>query len=151
MWKHLHKNSIILHFQHGFQSGLSCESQLTETVHDWMTAMDNKTQIYANLLDFAKGHRQVHQISYNFFADDGIMYCTFSSKADQQILQTDLNQLQTWSNKWQMEFNVSKYVHLPITNKMKPSSHKYSLFGHPLFTVSSHPYLVVILYGKSCH
>jgi len=24
MWKHLHKHNIILHFQHGFQSGLSC-------------------------------------------------------------------------------------------------------------------------------
>ena len=54
MWKHLHKHSIILHFQLGFQAGLSCESQLIETVHDWMTAMDNKTQIDAILLDFAK-------------------------------------------------------------------------------------------------
>ncbi|KAI0215940.1 hypothetical protein LSAT2_032014 [Lamellibrachia satsuma] len=54
MWKHLHKHNIILHFQHGFQSGLSCESQLIETVHDWMTAMDNKIQIDAILLDFAK-------------------------------------------------------------------------------------------------
>ena len=44
MWKHLHKHNIILHFQHGFQSGLSCESQLIETVHNWMTAMDNKTR-----------------------------------------------------------------------------------------------------------
>ena len=29
MWKHLHKHNIILHFQHGFQSGLSCESWTT--------------------------------------------------------------------------------------------------------------------------
>ena len=36
MWKHLHKHNIILHFQHGFQSGLSCESQFIETVHDWI-------------------------------------------------------------------------------------------------------------------
>ncbi len=54
IWKHLHKHDIIFHFQHGFQSGLSCESQLIETVHDWMTALDNKTQIDAILLDFAK-------------------------------------------------------------------------------------------------
>ena len=54
MWKHLHKHNIILHFQHGFQSGLSCESQLIETAHDWMTAIDNKNQIDAILLDFAK-------------------------------------------------------------------------------------------------
>ena len=59
MWKHLHKHNIILHFQHGFQSGLSCESQLIETVHDWMTAMENKTQIDAILLDFAKAFDKV--------------------------------------------------------------------------------------------
>ena len=59
IWKHLHKHDIILHFQHGFQSGLSCESQLIETVHDWMTALDNKTQIDAILLDFAKAFDKV--------------------------------------------------------------------------------------------
>ena len=57
--KHLHKNGIILYFQHGFQSGLSCESQIIETVHDWMTALDNKTQIDAILLDFAKAFDKV--------------------------------------------------------------------------------------------
>ena len=59
IWKHLHKHDIILHFQHGFQSGLSCESQLIETVHDWMTALDNKTQIDAILIDFAKAFDKV--------------------------------------------------------------------------------------------
>ena len=59
IWKHLHKHDIILHFQHGFQSGLSCESQLIETVHDWMTALDNKTQTDAILLDFAKAFDKV--------------------------------------------------------------------------------------------
>ena len=54
IWKHLHKHDITLHFQHGFQSGLSCESQLIDTVNDWLTALDNKTQIDAILLDFAK-------------------------------------------------------------------------------------------------
>ena len=62
MWKHLHKHKIILYFQHGFQSGLSCESQLIETVHDWMTAMDNKTKIYTILLDFAKALDKVPQL-----------------------------------------------------------------------------------------
>ena len=40
-------------------SGLSCESQLIETVHEWMTAMENKTQIDAILLDFAKAFDKV--------------------------------------------------------------------------------------------
>ena len=63
------------------------------------------------------------------------------SKADHEILQTDLNQLQTWLDKWQMEFNLSKCVHRPITNKIKSSTHKYSLVGQPLSTVSSHSYI----------
>ena len=50
IWKH----NTILHFQPVSQSGLSCESQLTETVHDWITVINNTTQIYAILLDFAK-------------------------------------------------------------------------------------------------
>ena len=218
MWKHLHKHNIILHFQHGFQSGLSCESQLIETVHDWMTAMDNKTQIDAILLDFAKAFDKVPHLrllskltsygitgntqnwiksflsnrkqrvsvngalsditdvtsgvpqgsvlgpvlfllyindingniksSIRLFADDSIIYRKISSKTDHEILQTDLSQLQTWSDKWQMEFNVSKCVHLPITNKTKPSTHKYSLSGQPLSTVSSHSYLGVKLDSK---
>ena len=39
-------------------------------------------------------------------------------------------------------------VHLPITNKTKPSTHKYSLSGQPLSTVSSHSYLGVKLDSK---
>ena len=172
MWKHLHKHNIILHFQHGFQSGLSCESQLIETVHDWMTAMDNKTQIDAILLDFAKAFDKVPHLrllsiltsygitgntqnwiksflsnrkqrvsvngallditdvtsgvpqgsvlgpvlfllyindingniksSIRLFADDSIIYRKISSKTDHEILQTDLSQLQTWSDKWNL-------------------------------------------------
>ena len=41
------------------QSGLSCESQLIETVRDWITAIDNKTQIDAILFDFAKAFEKV--------------------------------------------------------------------------------------------
>ena len=218
MWKHLHKHNIILHFQHGFQSGLSCQSQLIETVHGWMTAMDNKTQIDAILLDFAKAFDKVPHLrllkkitsygitgntknwiksflsnrkqrvsvngalsditdvtsgvpqgsvlgpvlfllyinyinehiksSIRLFADDIIIFRNISSKTDHEILQTDLSQLQTWSDKWQMEFNVSRCVHLPITNKAKPSPHKYSLSGQPLSTVSSHSYLGVKLDSK---
>ena len=47
-----------------------------------------------------------------------------------------------------MQFNISKGVHLPITNKTKPRSHQYSLFGHPLSKVGSHSYLGVKLDSK---
>ena len=76
------------------------------------------------------------------------LYRKINSNIDHQILQTDLLQLEKWSDKWQMQFNISKCVHLPITNKTKPSSHRYSLFGHPLSKVTSHAYLGVKLDSK---
>ena len=91
---------------------------------------------------------RISNLPYAFFADDSIIYRQISSKTDHKILQTDLNQLQTWSVKWQMEFNLSKCVHLPVTNKTKPSPQKYSLFRQPLCTVSSHSYLGVKLDSK---
>ena len=86
--------------------------------------------------------------SMRLFADDSIIYRKISSKTDHEILQTDLSQFQTWSDKWQMEFYVSKCVHLPITNKTKPSPHKYSHSVQPLSTVSSHSYIGVKLDSK---
>ena len=47
-----------------------------------------------------------------------------------------------------MQFKLSKCGHLPITNKTKPSSHLYSLFGHPLSKVASHSYFGVKLDSK---
>ena len=82
------------------------------------------------------------------FADDSIIYRKINSNIDHQILQTDLIQLEKWSDKWQMQFNISKCVHLPNTNKTKPNSHHYSLFGHPLSKVASHSYLGVKLDSK---
>ena len=88
------------------------------------------------------------QSSIRLFADDSIIYRKINSNIDHQILQTDLAELEKWSDKWQMQFNLSKCVHLPITNKTKPSSHQYSLFGHPLSKVASHSYLGVKLDSK---
>ena len=88
------------------------------------------------------------QSRIRLFADDCIIYRKINSNIDHQLLQTDLIQLEKWSDKWQMEFNISKCVHLPITNKSKPSSHQYSLFGHPLSKVASHAYLGVKLDSK---
>ena len=54
------------------QSGLSCESQLIETVHNWTTAIDNKTQIDAILLDFAKAFEKVPHKRLSKLAFHGI-------------------------------------------------------------------------------
>ena len=54
MWKHLGANNIILPHQHGFRSGLSCETQLVKAVHDWAASMNKRHQIDLILLDFFK-------------------------------------------------------------------------------------------------
>ena len=188
IWKHRHKHDIILHFQHGFQSGLSCESQLIETVHDWMTALDNKTQIDAILLDFAKAFDKVPhkrllskltsygitgnthnwitsflsnrkqrvsvngalsditdvtsgvpqgsvmgpilfllyindinenvQSSIRLFADDSIIYRKINSNIDHQILQTDLAELEKWSDKWQMQLIYQNVCTFQLQTKL---------------------------------
>ena len=60
------------------------------------------------------------QSPIRLFADDSIIYRKIKSETDNNILQSHLIQLQTWSNKWQMEFNIPKCVHLPITPKPNP-------------------------------
>ena len=44
MWKHLNANDVTLHPQHGFQTGLSCQTELVEAVHDWASSMNNNKQ-----------------------------------------------------------------------------------------------------------
>ena len=46
------------------------------------------------------------QSSIRLFADDSIIYRKINSNIDHQILQTDLIQLEKWSDKWQMQFNI---------------------------------------------
>ena len=94
---------------------------------------------------FSAIHKKNIQSPIQLFADDSIIYHKIKSEPDNNILQSDLIQLQTWSNKWQMEFNILKCVHLPITNKTKTRLHSYSLCGVPL---SSHPYLGIKLDTK---
>ena len=100
------------------------------------------------LLPYINDINENIQSSIRLFADDNIIYRKINSNIDHQLLQTDLIQLEKWSDKWQMQFNISKCVHLPITNTTKPSSHQYSLFGHPLSKVASHAYIGVKLDSK---
>ena len=48
----LHK--ILTKFQHGFRSGLSCETQLLETINDFMSSLDAGERVYVAILDFIK-------------------------------------------------------------------------------------------------
>ena len=52
------------------------------------------------------------------FADDTKLYKSIKEVADKEILQTDLNSLVGWSNKWQLPFNIGecKLLHLGTEN-----------------------------------
>ena len=125
---------------------------ITGNTHNWITSfLSNRKQRVSVLSDttdvtsgvpqgsvlgpilfllFINDINENIQSSIRLFADDSIIYRKINSNIDHQILHTDLIQLEKWSDKWQMQFNISQCVHLPITNKTKPSSHQYSLFGH---------------------
>ena len=75
------------------------------------------------------------QSNIRLFADDSIVY------RDHHILQTDIQKLTDWSNKWQMNFNTSKCHLLTITHKPKPSEFNCTISNQPISRVNSHPYL----------
>ena len=81
--------------------------------------------------------------SIRLFADDCLLYRKTNTQNDQQILQNDLNKLELWQNKWQMNFNPSKCFIQTITPKKYYKPPTYTLCNQPLLQVNSHPYLGV--------
>ena len=57
--KHLSTNGILSPLQHGFRTGMSCETQLVLTCHDWANILNQQGQIDALLLDFSKAFDKV--------------------------------------------------------------------------------------------
>ena len=77
------------------------------------------------------------------FADDTIIYRNIRQDVDQKILQEDLNTLEAWETKWQMEFNVSKCHVLCVTDKRNRREPLYTLHEQKLQEVKSAKYLGV--------
>ena len=77
------------------------------------------------------------------FTDDTAiyMYLTVENKNDSEILQRDLDRLQAWERKWDMEFNPSKYQVIRVTKARTPLDTQYILHGQVLEVVSSARYL----------
>ena len=57
--KHLSINSILSPVQHGFRAGMSCETQLVLSCHDWNNILNQHGQVDALLLDFSKAFDKV--------------------------------------------------------------------------------------------
>ena len=59
------------------------------------------------------------------FADDTKIFREVTCQGDQEILQDDLNALQSWSNEWLLRFHPDKCKVMTVTRKKNPEQRKY--------------------------
>ncbi len=85
------------------------------------------------------------QSQLRLFADDALLYRPIRSELDHQILNNDLKKLEQWALQWDMNFNPKKCYILSLKRTGVKSIHMYSLCNVILKTVSSIPYLGVLL------
>merc|ERR1712240_67839 len=82
------------------------------------------------------------------FADDSLLYRNITNITDSQILQHDLDTLQSWESRNKMEFHPGKCTVLRFTLKQKPTLFTYKIHGTNLQTQNSAKYLGVTLDSK---
>ena len=59
-WEHLNRHKIITCKQHGFRTGMSCETQLIEALNDWTSILNKgQSQVDVIVLDFSKAFDMV--------------------------------------------------------------------------------------------
>ena len=88
--------------------------------------------------------------SLRLFGDDCILYREIHDAQDCWTLQDDLKQLSSWSNTWQLHFNVKKCYHLGITCKKTPIVFQYSVDGQLISRVPSAKYLGITVTENLC-
>lgn len=81
--------------------------------------------------------------SIRLFADDCVLYREITQESDISLLQTDLQTISTWCNKWLMTLNSNKSKCMTITRRSTSPSCSYSINAVPLQHVTSYKYLVV--------
>ena len=81
------------------------------------------------------------------FADDTAVYLAVTNLQDAQLLQQDLDSLQQWEKRWDMELNPSKCTVIQVTRSKTVIPSTYVLHGQTLETVSSAKYLGVSLHS----
>ena len=85
------------------------------------------------------------QSQVRLFANDIVVYLTINHSSDASLLQKDLDQLQRWEVKWDMEFNPTKCQVLQIIRARAPIKTSYTMHNQTLDSVSAARYLGVDL------
>ena len=76
-------------------------------------------------------------------------YGVVNNISSAEVLQSDLNKLVVWSEKWQLAFNASKCFLLRVTrSRDKVVNYTYTMTGQPITSVTQHKYLGVELDSK---
>ena len=73
------------------------------------------------------------------------MYSEITTQDDISFFQTDIDRLSTWSNNWQMNFNLTKCNIVTITRSTIDRTACYYIQKHKLENMSSHKYLGIII------
>ena len=81
--------------------------------------------------------------SVRLFADDCLVYRPIRSKADHAQLQRDLDQITSWADQWQMEFNVSKCRIMTISLGRRREERVYTMKAKVVTHSNTNPYLGV--------
>lgn len=79
------------------------------------------------------------------FADDCVLYRQVWNEGDGASLQSDLDRIIRWCQKWQMTLNPKKCVHMRVSKKKKPIVTAYTIDTHILTTEPTCKYLGVVL------
>ena len=83
------------------------------------------------------------------FAVDNILYGVVNNISSAEVLQSDLNKLVVWSEKWQMAFNASKHFLLGVNRSRDNAvNYTYTMMGQPIISVTQHKYMGVELDSK---
>ena len=82
------------------------------------------------------------------FADDTMLHKTISNTKDQESLQTDIETLTTWEQKWNMQFHPDKCTNTSITRKKTNITGHYNIHNHPLENVTNTKYLGITIQGN---
>ena len=83
------------------------------------------------------------------FVDDIVFYGVVNNISSAEVLQSDLNKLAVWSEKWQMAGNAIKCFLLRVTrSRNNVVNYTYTMIRQPIISVTQHKYLGVELYSK---